>query len=224
MPMPAPPCASGTSSPMTPRSPSPARPRRVVPRRRRRAGPARTGEIGACSARKRRTVSRSSSWSRANSKSIGGRSRTADVDVCVRLGRLACSAPCDCSTATPKRRFRAELRRLARRATCPSREVLAEPKQLERRPARLGAGVAAHAVRRRLARARAGRPSSAAATRRRAADDLLRGDVAPRDPAQPQPAGPRHHRPVDPRLRHARAAASGSSSRRCGPRSRGASA
>ena len=43
-------------------------------------------------------------------------------------------------------------------------------------------------------------------------------------PAHHQPAGPRHRRAVDPRLRHRRAEASASSSRRCGPRSRGASA
>ena len=56
----------------------------------------------------------------------------------------------------------------------------------------------------------------------RRADDLLRGDEEPRAPAELQPAGARHHRPVAARLRHRRSSRSGGSSRPCGPRSRGA--
>ena len=70
---------------------------------------------------------------------------------------------------------------------------------------RVGARLAARAVRRGLARAGVAAGARRAQRDADAADDLFRGDVAPRDHPQREPAGPRHHRPVDQRLRHARA-------------------
>ena len=102
-------------------------------------------------------------------------------------------------------------RRVARGATRRRARCCAQPKQSSADLPDWARAWQRDALRRRVAR-----PGLAARARRSqrvavAADDLLRGDEAARDPAQPQPAGPRHHRPVAPRLRHRRSSASASS-------------
>ena len=106
--MPAPPCGSGTSSPMTPRSarpcPDPRRRAAVVVERSRTYG-----EIGARSARNRRTVSRQQLLVVAeNSKStlvalLGPSATAPDVGVRVRDASGYGFRPCDCATETPRR-------------------------------------------------------------------------------------------------------------------------
>ena len=199
MPMPAPPCASGTSRPMTPRSaePGPDRGRSSPPSS--SSGSRTYGEIGACSARKRRTVSREQLLV-VRPFEVHGVDRAlpaADVtwasgsDVALRPVRLqygdaeealpGASSSTGSTSNLPAARGAARSRS-ARAPTCPSGRATWQRTLFDAGwlvpgwPPELG-----------------GRNATPIA-----ADDLLRGDVAARDPAQPQPAGPRDHRPVDP--------------------------
>ena len=188
-----------------------ATPRRRARRRRRRTRRARTAR----SAPGRRG---SGAPSRAASPGRGENSKSIARDGNVRL-----RPPMRLQYAPEEEAFRAELVAWLE-ANAPGDETLARAEAVERAHARLGAGVAAHALRRRLAR-----PGLAAGARwpqrdADAADDLLRGDERARDPAQREPAGARHHRPVDHATTARRSSRSSSSSRRCGPRSHGASA
>ena len=154
--------------------------------------------IGAWSARKRRTESRSISWSARTRSPRRSRRESADTNV----RKLPCAAM-RLQYAPEDEAFRAELDRVARgeparrRARCASRKQSSAHLPEWAREWQRTLFDAGWLV--------PGWPPELGGRNATPTQQMIYFEemYAPRDPAQREPAGPRHHRPVDQRLRHA---------------------